>query len=237
MFSSKNKRNLNRKSNEMAFRLKSNHKHDSIIFDLDGTLWDASPTTAAAWSAVAANLGLELVIDEQSIKSVSGLPFDKCIEARFGDYAKKIPHLYSTLDQAEKEAIIRHGGRLYPGVTDGLKILSKEYKLLLVSNCQDWYLEAFLNHSGLRHYFQDTLCFGQTGQSKQENIQEIVKRNDLMNSIYVGDTHWDYEAAIAAGVAFEFVTYGFGSVNLDSTRRSDSFSSLTTKLSSKTKQG
>jgi len=66
---------------------------DSIIFDLDGTLWDASPTSAIAWSKTANDLGIDISIDEAAIKKVSGLPFDKCVDLLFGSHAEKVPNL------------------------------------------------------------------------------------------------------------------------------------------------
>lgn len=188
--------------------------YDSIIFDLDGTLWDASESTAIAWAKVARDFNLNKAIDKGTIRSVSGLPFNKCIEAIFGIESANNPDLKNLLDVAEKNEILAQGGLLYPGVLDGLTRLSKEYKLFIVSNCQVWYLEAFLTHSKLSEYFEDTLCFGHTNLSKKENIQELIKKHQLENSLYIGDTHWDQEAAHLAGCKFLFAKYGFGSVHL-----------------------
>ena len=55
-----------------------NQHADPIIFDLDGTLWDASPASAIAWSKVANQFGINVSIDEAAIKKVSGLPFHVC---------------------------------------------------------------------------------------------------------------------------------------------------------------
>lgn len=187
---------------------------DSIIFDLDGTLWDASSTSAMAWSKTGANLGINVAIDKSSIQKVSGLPFDKCIDVLFGSHAQKIPDLKLQLDKAEQYEVLHRGGRFYDGMLNGLRELSGEYKLFLVSNCQDWYLNAFFEHSGLRDVFQDSICFGQTNRPKSENIKEIVKRNGLKKAVYVGDTHWDQEAAFYARVKFIFVRFGFGTVQV-----------------------
>jgi phosphoglycolate phosphatase len=187
---------------------------DSIIFDLDGTLWDASAASAMAWSKVASELELKVSVDEAAIKNVSGLPFDKCVDALFGDCAQKIPNLRSLLDKAEQDEILNRGGRFYEGMVEGLRKLRKEYKLFLVSNCQEWYLNAFFEHSGLQDLFQDSLCYGQTNRSKAENIKEIVRRNNLKKRLYVGDTHWDQEAAFYSGSKFIFAKFGFGSVQV-----------------------
>lgn len=189
---------------------------DSIIFDLDGTLWDASPTSAIAWSKTANDLGIDISINEDAIKKVSGLPFDKCVDVLFGSHAEKVPNLRTLLDESEKNEILQRGGRFYEGMSEGIRQLSREYKLFLVSNCQEWYLKAFFEHSGLRNAFQDSLCFGQTNRPKAENIKEIVNRNSLKRPIYVGDTHWDQEAAFTAGAKFIFARFGFGSIQVSS---------------------
>lgn len=187
---------------------------DSIIFDLDGTLWDASSSTAVAWGRVAKKFQLEVSIDDAKIKNVSGLPFESCVVILFGTHVKTIPNLQESLDRAEQDEIIQSGGKLYEGAANTLRQLSKEYKIYLVSNCQKWYLDTFLDKSELKHVFTDTLCYGQTNQTKCENIKEIVKRNNINKAIYVGDTHWDQEAAYYAGVKFIFARYGFGTVNV-----------------------
>jgi phosphoglycolate phosphatase len=194
---------------------------DSIIFDLDGTLWDASPTSAIAWFKTANDLGIDISIDEAAIKKVSGLPFDKCVDILFDSHAEKVPNLRTLLDESEKNEILQRGGRFYEGMSEGIRQLSREYKLFLVSNCQEWYLNAFFEHSGLRDAFQDTLCFGQTSRPKAENIKEIANRNSLKRPIYIGDTHWDQEAAFTAGAKFIFARFGFGSIQVSLMRRGE----------------
>lgn len=199
---------------------------DSLIFDLDGTLWDASQSTAAGWSRVANSMGIKADITPGAIKSVSGLPFDQCVETLFPQQSRSFANLKSDLDHAEKEEVLRSGGALYPGVAEWIPKLSQHFRLFLVSNCQEWYLEAFLEHSKLAKYFSDTLCFGQTGLHKTKNIQEIVRRNSLKKPLYVGDTGWDQHAAFYAGVKFIFASYGFGSINTYRCPTTNSFSQL-----------
>lgn len=214
-------------SNQMRFRPSC----DSLIFDLDGTLWDASPTSAVAWSKVASDLGVPISLDEAAIKSISGLPFQQCVDVLFGEHARTIPDLATRLDEFEQREILAQGGRFYPGMIEGLHRLGREYRLFLVSNCQDWYLNAFFDHSGLRDCFQDSICFGQTNLPKSENIKAIVSRNQLKQAIYVGDTEWDQEASFAAGVNFIFARYGFGSLRVKSPAV-DSFDELVSLMTS-----
>ena len=94
---------------------------DSIIFALDGTLWDASPTSAIAWVKTANELGIKVSIDEGAIKGVSGLPFDKCVDVLFGSHAQTVPNLRALLDESEKKEILALGGQFTSETLTGIK--------------------------------------------------------------------------------------------------------------------
>jgi phosphoglycolate phosphatase-like HAD superfamily hydrolase len=49
---------------------------DSIIFDLDGTLWSACEASAKGWTAALQELGYDQTITPSDIGSVTGMPFD-----------------------------------------------------------------------------------------------------------------------------------------------------------------
>ena len=60
-------------------------KFDSIIFDLDGTLWDASEASATGWNVVLVKNNLpEFQVTADDIRKISGLPFDECLTNIFG---------------------------------------------------------------------------------------------------------------------------------------------------------
>lgn len=93
-----------------------------------------------------------------------------------------------------------------------LESLSQKYKLFIVSNCQEGYIEAFYNYHQLETYFIDYENPGRTGLSKGENIKLIIERNQLKSPVYIGDTLGDQQAAKAAGIPFVYANYGFGEV-------------------------
>jgi phosphoglycolate phosphatase len=185
-----------------------------VIFDLDGTLWDACSTSDRGWTEGLRALGVtNREISASEIASVCGLPFNQCVSRLFPDLAQISPELLgATLNLHERRSIEADGGALYPGVSTGLHKLVDSCKLFIVSNCQDWYLESFLSHSSLRHLFADWESHGRTSKSKAENIRMIIDRNKLESSIYIGDTLGDFDAAKGAGCDFAHVTYGFGKV-------------------------
>ncbi|MCK4503896.1 MAG: HAD family hydrolase [Desulfuromonadales bacterium] len=187
-------------------------KHDAIIFDLDGTLWDASNATAAGWNAALVDQGLaELQITADQVRGISGLPFDECIVRLFG-HAEQVDceSLTAVIDVEEKCVVESAGGTLFEGVKTGIKALSDNYALFLVSNCQSWYLESFWIHSGMKPFFQGEDCFGHSDRPKSEMIRGIFDQYSLKHPIYIGDTHWDQQASHAAGVVYGQVEYGFG---------------------------
>ena len=104
---------------------------------------------------------------------------------------------------------------LYPELEATLAKLKKDYPLYIVSNCQSGYIEAFLDHYGFGHYFEDIECFGNNGLQKGENIRRLAERNKLTDAVYVGDIQGDYDATMEAGFMFIHAAYGFGKINAE----------------------
>ncbi|MGP9040416.1 HAD family hydrolase [Cytobacillus kochii] len=187
---------------------------DSLIFDLDGTLWDSRKTVADSWNIVIrkdAEVKKELTVAD--LKATMGLRMHEIMERLFPYLSKeKRESLLEELSKEELGHIRDYGGTLYPKVEETLSELAKTYQLFIVSNCQEGYIEAFYEAHGLEKYFQDFENPGRTGLSKGENIQLIIKRNNLQSPIYIGDTDGDREAAKYAGIPFVYASYGFGEV-------------------------
>ena len=84
------------------------------------------------------------------------------------------------------------------------------YHLSIVSNCQEGYIEAFLEYHKLGDYFDDFECFGKTGREKGHNIHLVAERNHLDQAVYIGDVQGDYYAAQEAGIPFIHAKNGYG---------------------------
>lgn len=190
-------------------------EYDAIIFDLDGTLWDASGVTAAGWNNALVKMNLDQhQIDHVAVKNVSGKPFGECVEILFGNIPGiDVNELEKQIDLEEEKIFTTLQGEIYSGVEIGLPVLSEKYPLFLVSNCQSWYLQLFLDQFKLEKYFTDHDCNGNANQQKPEMIQGLIKKHNLQNALYVGDTTGDRNACLAAGVAFGYADYGFGEVD------------------------
>lgn len=189
--------------------------YDSIIFDLDGTLWDSSETITEAWQQAVAKAPYMAgeVMTKERVRSITGKTYDNIFESLFpyltDDQRNEVKKLCSV---SELEILSAKGGILYPDLAETLTYLGKNYNLYIVSNCQSGYIELFMRLHGMEQYFLGHQCFGTKGNPKADNIRDVVNDHDLKAPVYVGDTMGDYEAAAKAGVPFIFAAYGFGKV-------------------------
>ena len=185
-----------------------------ILFDLDGTLWDSAEGVAASWNLALERMNRPERMTEEYVHSVMGKTMDVIAQMTFpNEQPEEAERIMDVCLNTENEYLREHGGRLYDGLEDTLKALKgKGFFLAIVSNCQEGYIEAFLEYHGLGKYFDDTENFGHTRRGKGENIRLVAERNHLDAAVYVGDTMGDWEAAMEAGVSFLHASYGFGTV-------------------------
>lgn len=183
-----------------------------IIFDLDGTLWDSRESVAEAWNrAIEEHSSLGVRVNADILGKLFGKPMDVIFGQLFPqETLEERKRLSEKCCEYENERILTHPGVLYQDVEETLKVLSSQYPLYIVSNCQNGYIEAFLEVTGFGGYFQDFTCPGATGKMKGENIRIIMERNGLEEAVYVGDTQGDADASKEAGVPFIFAAYGLG---------------------------
>lgn len=187
---------------------------DSIIFDLDGTLWNPLDVSVAVWNRVLADNGVDETLTKDDLRGIMGLQADQVGEKLFPHLSKEqCEKLTEESSQLECEYLRKQGGKLYGGVEHVLERLSQKYNLYIVSNCQEGYIESFYEYHTLDKHFSDFENPGRTGLSKGENIQLIMERNDVAKAVYVGDTKGDHEAAKMAGIPFVYAAYGFGDVD------------------------
>lgn len=188
---------------------------DSIIFDLDGTLWDASGNAAEAWKTAISTLGLTgYNVSRQDIISVTGMKYDLIVGKLFpGLERDRQGQFLDTYTREELLLLKRSGGTLYEELEKVLAYLEQRFRLFIVSNCQSGYIEAFFDYHGLGKFFQDYECAGRTGKNKDENIRIIIERNNLSSPVFVGDTEGDCDASYVNNIPFVFASYGFGQVS------------------------
>lgn len=192
-----------------------NNKIEAIIFDLDGTMWDAVDAICMTWNQVVAEhpeCGRGRITMEE-MSGCLGLPMTEIAQRLF---PQSTPVQQQALMDAccviENEYLSEHGGKLYPKLEETLMELKKDYKLFVVSNCQQGYIESFIKAHHLSKCFDDIECWGNNQLPKGENNKLIMKRNNVTQAVYVGDTAGDEESARVAGIPFIYAEYGFGEV-------------------------
>lgn len=188
---------------------------DALIFDLDGTLWDASEATLDVWNTVISDVEevKEPVTLEQVVDNF-GLQLPQIGENLFPYLdVEKREELYKKFRNIESDYMRKKGGILFKNLEEVLEKLFENHELYIVSNCQKGYIEAFLDYTKLEKYFKDFECSGNTDLLKGENIKLIIERNNIKSSLYIGDAQVDCDGAKLAGIPFVYADYGFGQVD------------------------
>ncbi|MBS1597908.1 MAG: HAD family hydrolase [Bacteroidetes bacterium] len=188
---------------------------DGLIFDLDGTLWDASESCIMAWNSALEKMHIkDFRVTPELASNFSG----KLLYTIFAEYLSFLPQekwseMAAVYEHEETIYMKKYGGDLYTNTRAALERLSKEYKLFIVSNCMNGYIENFFRLHGLADFFNDYSCSGVTGKPKAENIFSLRQKNGLKNPVYIGDTPGDQQASAENNIPFIYARYGFGKIS------------------------
>lgn len=187
------------------------HNTDALIFDMDGTLWDAVDTYAEIWNMAFEREGIEQRITRNDLLALIGTPIDDII--RHFVSADQVEHLLQVIAGLVVTELPRLGGRLYEGVQEGIATLAQHYQLFMLSNCDELELPIFVRYAGIEPYITDTLAYGNTYLRKADNMRLLAEKYHLQHPVYVGDTDSDCSEAHRAGVPFVWMSYGFGTTD------------------------
>ena len=162
---------------------------DGVLFDLDGTLWDSCGVVAKSWAGTLRGRGLDWRPTAAELRGIMGMNFEQITAALFSRFGARASELCRACIDEENTLVASEGGLLYPGTGDMLAALSARLPLFIVSNCQDGYIQAFLENTG---------------------FALLIERHGLRAPVYVGDTEGDERSARQAGCRFIHAAYGFG---------------------------
>ena len=191
-----------------------NNDIDSLLFDMDGTLWDATGSYAAVWNRCFADCGIDIRLTGADLVPYMGKPIEVIVE---GITSGRVPAAFSrdafvaALGEAEEEMMPQLGGTLYPGVYRGLEELSRHYRLFMISNCGRNGLRNFMQFTHTWHLFTDSVTYGERPVPKGVNMRYLIEKYRLAGAVYVGDTQGDCDETHRAGIPFAYMQYGFGS--------------------------
>ena len=187
---------------------------EAIMFDLDGTLWDVIMETYKSVNIIAQKYHLNEVTLE-TIKKCMGMNNLECATNYLPELdSEDALNIFKEMVDLNNQRLKEYGGIIYDGVKETLiELIKRGYKLGIVSNCGDGYIEAFLDYSNLKDYFSFYLPCSKYNLSKDDAIKKIMNDNNIKSSVYVGDTQKDELAAFNAQIPFIYASYGFGKVD------------------------
>ena len=187
-------------------------KFESLIFDIDGTLWDSRVLVAEGYNLQLRDEGLErYCVDAARLRPLFGKVMSAIADALFPDMPPQVRYpLMERCMARENRYLEENECRIgYAGIAETLCTLSKTHRLFIVSNSQQGYPELCIQKLGLGKWIGGHLCFGDTGTSKGQTIRTLMERYGITSCAYIGDTKGDYEATVEAGVPFIWAAYGF----------------------------
>ena len=189
-------------------------KYESIIFDIDGTLWDSRALVAEGYNIQLRREGYaHLCVTAEDLRPLFGKVMTEIADAMLAEIP--VPERYALMERCmdtENRYLAENACNIgYEGVKETLEELAKEYRLFIVSNAQCGYPELCMEKLGIAHLFEGHMCFGDTGTEKGETIKRLMEKHGITDAVYIGDTQGDYEATLVANIPFIWAAYGFGS--------------------------
>ena len=187
--------------------------YESLIFDIDGTLWDSRQLVAEGYNLQLRDEGLEhLCVNAEQLRPLFGKVLKDIADILFAsiDIDKRYDLMKRCMDR-ENRYLQENECRIgYPQVKETLEALAQKHRLFIVSNSEKGYPDLCMDKLGLRHLISGYLCFGDTGTSKGQTILRLMREHEISSCIYIGDTQGDLEACQEAGIPFIFAAYGLG---------------------------
>ena len=189
-------------------------RYKSLIFDIDGTLWDSRALVAEGYNLQLQKEGLGgMKISADALKDLFGKPLPEIGRLLFTDLPdmKDREALIYRCTEAQNRYLQENPCQIgYPETLETLRALSETHRLFIVSNSEKGYPELCMEKLGLTPYIEGHMCYGDTRTPKGRTIQTLMEKYHICDAAYIGDTQGDYEATLDAEIPFIWAAYGFG---------------------------
>ena len=190
--------------------------YESLIFDIDGTLWDSCSLVTEGCNICLRAEGLHhLQVDLETIIPLFGKVTEELADTLFPSVSPDSRYdLMQRCLETGHRYMREHPCQVgYPGVRETIEALSKQHRIFIVSNSQSGYPQLCMEKLDLTPFISGHLCYGDTGTSKGQTIRTLMARHNITSCIYIGDTLGDQMACQEAGIPFIFAAYGLGQAN------------------------
>lgn len=189
-----------------------------VLIDVDGTLVDSVPDLAYCADQMMLQLGLP-ERGEDAVRQWVGNGVEKLVKRALANsldgepaddlFNKALPIFWSLY---ENNVCVR--SRLYDGVMEGLDYLkSCGYRLGCVTNKARSFTIPLLEQIGISQYFEVSICGDDTARKKPDPLPLFTAAEELQiapkDSLMLGDSKSDVQAARAAGFQIICMSYGY----------------------------
>jgi len=190
-------------------------KFNNIIFDFDGTLVDTKPGVIKTFQKIVEKLTSKQASEERIVRLI-GIPLIPILKTLLDTNDETLIEkgIFLFKKYYNKEGVYRNS--VYPGIDRMLKLLGKrEYKLFVISNKIEIFINKILKQRNLRKYF--TFIVGTNGidlqHGKSGQVKNLLTNHKLkkQETIIVGDTENDIAAAKKNFIFSIGITWGYGS--------------------------
>ena len=205
---------------------------ESLIFDIDGTLWDSRAIVAEGYNRQLRAEGLaHLQVTVEDLTPLFGKVKEELAEALFALLPEEARNaLIDRCMDSEREFLADMECAMgYPNVRETLEALAKRHRLFIVSNCDRGYPELCMEKLGIGHLIRWVSIRRRMVSPKGETILRLMDTHRISSACYIGDTQGDANAARTAAIPFVYCTYGFGQVDAY-WKKIDAFKDLLTLL-------
>ena len=188
-----------------------NFPYDAVVFDLDGTLFDAEEGIVSSVRKAMEEMGLAIPQGAE-LRQVVGPPLRYSFHDLLNVPAERLDEAAERYARVfRSEGMYRYS--VYPGIRTLLRVLKENglYVALASSKPQEL-CEHILQVYCLRHYFDRVI--GETDNHAKLGKPEMIRRalpEHYRRAAMVGDRLYDMEGAKAAGVDGIGAVYGCGS--------------------------
>ena len=191
-----------------------------VLFDLDGTLLDTAADIALALNRTMIEYGCE-PLTEDDVRRMVGRGSPILIERAAAAQGRKLDdaaqaamlegffHHYGELEESNEDR-----ARPYPGAAESLHAVHRAgVRTAVVTNKQHRFADSLLRRLGLAGWV-DVVVGGDTCVRRKPDPQPLLFACEslqvpLSESLMVGDSVNDVEAARAAGIPVVCVSYGY----------------------------